>query len=200
MRAVRTGEYFVTTSVTGAATSEDRDLDQLFGVLVAPSRLDPKEKSVSPRSLQKLEASSGTLLRQLMDVTERRLGVSAYVYCEVPILWIVDDRGDVWFSLEEVIDEETDEFTIPNLRDTPAADGYARLGHPSLVSANSARIAGEILFDVRAENPSWYITNASGRYGIGHDRKEDHLKEVSKLFRDFGINLFERFIFPRRRS
>lgn len=188
----------MTSSVIEATIPKDRDLDALFGMLVSPGKVDPKEKSVLPRSLQKLETTSGGLLRQLMEVTERHLGVSAYVYCELPILWIVDDRGEVWFSLEEVVNEETDEFAIPRLRDSAVANGYARLGHPSLVSANAARIAGEILFDVRADKPSWYITNASGRYGIGHDRREEHLVEVRRLFEEFGIILLQQFIYPRK--
>lgn len=182
---------------TPAASS---DLDALYGAMVIPKKVDQKEGELSPRSLHILDDSSASLLKDLTSITERGLGVSAYVYCELPILWIIDANGKILFALEEVVHTETNEFALPRLRNTDVKDGFARLGHPSLVSAMPARIAGEILFDVRADVPRWFITNASGRYGIGHDRTKEHLEEVCRCFEEYGIALEPYFIHPVERS
>ena len=172
------------------------DLDSLFGLSVSPAKVGPKERELLPRSLHTLDEASAPLLRELISVTQRGLGVSQYVYCELPILWIVNEGGKILFSLEEIVDNQTNEFALPRLRNYKIGSQYARLGHPSLVSAEPARIAGEIIFDIRADEPCWYITNGSGRYGIGHDRTDLHLNEVCRRFSQYGITLTPFFIVP----
>jgi hypothetical protein len=167
--------------------------DQL-GELLEPTRVDELEAEIKPQSLQKLTPETAKWLLQFMKATEEGLGVTRYVYCELPILWVVDKNGDIWFAVEEIVSIVSRQFSIPRLRNTGITDGHARLGHPALLGASSGRIGGEIIFDVRAKHPSWFISNASGRYGLRRGRRPEHLSKAREKFDSHGINLSEHFI------
>jgi len=160
----------------------DSDLDGRFGHAIPPKRLDPVEAAVQPLSLQRLTGKTAKLLKRLMLVSEQGLGVARFAYAAVPILWVIDSSGDLWFALEEIIQAEDGKFVFPRIRDTPMDPGHQRLGHPSLVRGANARIAGEIFFDIRAEFPAWVITNGSGRYGLREGRSPAQLSNVSQKF------------------
>ena len=141
-----------------AALPQQQDLDALFGELLQPHRVDPLEAQVSPKSMQRLAAHSAELLRAFMNATERGLGVTSYVYCALPILWVADQNGDVLFAVEEVVVEDTREFAFPRLPRFRVEQNYQRLGHPALLAGGPGRIGGEIVFDVRAQPAAaWYI-------------------------------------------
>lgn len=169
-------------------------LDELFGELVEPNWISEKEKTVTPLSLQELSEISAVPLQQFMQATASLLGVTAYVYCELPILWVVNDEGKILIAVEEIVEAQTVNFKRPRLRDTAVDAGFERLGHPALVQAKSARIGGEILFDVRAASPHWIITNGSGRYGLLRNRKSEQLEAVVQKFSEFGISLKPYFL------
>ena len=188
-----TNETPAESGVTGGI-----NLDVLFGEALPPLRVDRLEETLEPRSLHQLDTASAGLLGQLMAVTERGLGVTRYVYCELPILWIVDQGGKIWFSIEEIVKSETQEFVSPRLRNATVEKAYQRLGHPALIGAAAGRIGGEILFDINGEPPSWFITNGSGRYGLLPGRQPSHLSNVSGKFAGFGIMLRDFFIPVRR--
>jgi hypothetical protein len=177
------------------------NLDELYGGLASPNPFEELERRVRPRSRERLDAQTAKRLKTLMTATDEGLGVSRYTFCELPILWVTDKNGEVWFGLEEVVDETTDEFALPRLRQASVAAGFKRLGHPALLSDHDpgarGRIGGEILYDVRARPPTWAITNASGRYGTIKGRRPEHLSNVAKKFRDYGIELRETFYPPR---
>ncbi len=57
----------------------------------------------------------------------------------------------------------------------------AKLGHPTLVGCDSARIGGELRW-VESES-AWKINDASGRYTYSQaDRTSDMLRNVQKSF------------------
>ena len=162
--------------------------------MVAPARLDPGEDKLRPLSLHKLDEVTAALLNRLLTVTIDGLGTSAYVYCEVPILWVIDQAGDLWFSIEEIVSAEiSGEFLQPRVRHSAVVDGTHRLGHPSLIAGQSGRIGGEIIYDPAFPDPAWYISNGSGRYGLVKGRKPEHLTNAKRLFSAFGINFREDF-------
>ncbi|MBN8197664.1 hypothetical protein [Thalassospira povalilytica] len=170
------------------------DLDTEYGPLLSPNRVDSAERRLKPLSLHELNSGSATLLEKMMATSVEGLKVSSYVFSELPILWIVDKNGKLWFALEEIVLDATDKFRYPKPSKLDVPNEHSKLGHPSLVNAEEARIAGEMLFDIRAEPPNWYLTNASGRYGLHKTRNENHLLSVVKLFQKYGIELKHQFL------
>jgi hypothetical protein len=175
-------------------------LDDAYGEALPPNRIDLLEKALLPRSLQQLSSESAELLSQLMTATEQGLGVARYVYCELPILWVMDLAGNLWFSIEEIVNIDTHEFVLPRLRNAAVEEGKQRLGHPSLIGGNPGRIGGEIYFDNDFDPSSWFITNGSGRYGLCYGRTSLHLSNAAQCFAAHGIRLREFFIPTRGRT
>ncbi|WP_157083667.1 hypothetical protein [Bradyrhizobium manausense] len=164
-----------------AGAKKAATLDRVFGEALAPDRIDSLETELRPQSLHRLSRDTARLLKQMMAVTEKGLGVTRYVYSELPILWVVDSVGKLWFSIEEVVNTTTREYIFPRARNFRTAKGMQKLGHPSLIEAGPGRIGGEILFDLgRKPTAAWCITNASGRYGTRPGRTPDHLANAAK--------------------
>ncbi|WP_439551820.1 hypothetical protein [Falsiroseomonas sp.] len=176
------------------------DLDALYGVPLDPTRVDDHERTRKPRSLVRLDAASAVRLRLLVVAAQQGLGVARYVYSELPILWVIDQGGTLWFALEEVIDAATHAFVSPRLRGTPTTPSQQRLGHPALLGGEKGRIGGEIIFDLGERPYRWFITNASGRYGLRAGREHIHLENAAKLFSGHDIDVVASFIQPRRGS
>lgn len=172
----------------------------MFGLPLDPTRVDGHEKACRPHSLTRLDDTSAPRLRQLMHLARRGLAVAQYAYAELPILWVIDPAGTLWLALEEVIDATSHAFVLPRLRGMTAAPEHRRLGHPALLGGGKGRIGGEILFDMGDQPPCWYITNASGRYGLRGGREYIHLDNAAKIFSDHGIEVVPSFIEPRRGS
>lgn len=180
-------------------TSTGTNLDAAFGEALPPSYIDEDklEISVRPRSRQQLDEESSKLLSKFMSTTVSGLGITVYVYCVFPILWVVDDQGQLWFSLEEVVKLfPPHDYVLPRASDnkTVILEVYRRIGHPSLIGGAPGRIGGEILFDEK--RMAWEINNRSGRYGTRPGRRQDHLANASKKFAAYGIHLFEDFHEP----
>lgn len=176
-------------------------LDVMFGEALDPNRVDPLEKTLQPRSLHELSDHTAALLKGLMRITEDGLGTTRYVYSELPILWVVDRGGKLWFSIEEIVSLASSEYIFPRARRFQAMEGRQKLGHPSLIGAGPGRIGGEILFDL-GHQPSgaWFITNRSGRYGQRVGRTAHHLSNAAKAFAGYGIDLREQFLPPMVRD
>jgi hypothetical protein len=121
---------------TPAAQPPGPDLDELYGGLVKPNACDDLEKRTRPRSRERLDTDAAKRLKALMKATDQGLGVSRYTYCELPILWVADKDGEVWFGLEQIVDEGTQEFMLPRLRQTAVAAGRKRLGHPAFLASD----------------------------------------------------------------
>jgi hypothetical protein len=102
-------------------TSSDT-LDDMFGEALSPPKMDPIENRLLPRSLHELDSRSSELLRLLMSATERGLGVSRYVYSKIPILWVIDQLGRLWFALEEMVNLADESFLYPSVDRTSFQD------------------------------------------------------------------------------
>lgn len=175
------------------------DLDSIFGMLIEPqsNKIEKVEREIFPRSLTKLDKDSASLLHTLIDATEKGLLVSQYVYNDLPILWIVDSIGDVYFAIEEVVCAKTHQFKFArtgSIKELPKDS--VRLGHPALIGAKPGRIGGEIIYDTGSKFPAWYITNKSGRYGVLGGRTETHLQNVADTFKKYGIVFKLQFYCP----
>jgi Flp pilus assembly pilin Flp len=86
-------------------------------------------------------------------------------------IWAVTKDGKL------VIGEEVPTGNkLPNGRDE-------KLGHPTLVDGQEARIGGEL----RWTPDGWVINNASGRYSGHPDRGPEQLDNAADLFREAGV-------------
>ena len=170
-------------------------LDEFFGRALPPSLCpNNSEERYTPKSLEKLDANSGRKLRSLLHEIENGVNLSKFTFHSLSILWVLDELGDIYFAVEEVVDSRGENrFPKPyNLNDLPR--GREKLGHPSLIKCEKARIAGEIKYDMGADSPTWNIDNNSGRYGLRKETEKTHLDNVSKEFAKHGILLEAWFI------
>lgn len=170
-------------------------LDIAFGPAFRPNDVSELEFTTRPLSLQKLNAETAASLEAYMSCAAE-LRVPRVIHEVSPILWIVDEVGDLWFSLEEVINRADRRYVYPLRRGFALPREHAKLGHPSLIEGARARIGGELLFDEDAEGGPWVITNKSGRYGFGPDRTESHLRKVVEVFRRHNIRVGSIYINP----
>lgn len=87
------------------------------------------------------------------------------------------------------------------MRGTPSGPTIKPLGHPLLVGGGGARIAGELYIDdndpTQIAGLTWVLNNKSGRYGVHHTRKSDHLANVAELFRRYQVPVEIDFIQER---
>jgi hypothetical protein len=167
-------------------------LDDLYGALVDPVRVDPVETSM-PQSLAILDDESAARLRALM--LSARGEPPAMLCSEVPMLWVVDIAGNLRIAVEEVVDAASGELLHPKPARCPLHPGTAKRGHPSLVSGGRARIGGEMLLDPKY---GWVITNRSGRFGAAAlGRSKAQLEKVSDLLAQRGIEVQAFFYAPR---
>jgi hypothetical protein len=166
-----------------------KNLDVQFGQALPPSRKpDYHEQNFTPKSKEKLDINSGEKLRNFMNEVKDGLKFPKITFWTVKILWIMDEKGEIYFSIEEVIDDRGRLFfPLPDSLKIP--EGKMKLGHPSLVECRAARIAGEINFDYEANTPGWTISNKSGRYGLRKTTTENHLNNIIGVFKHYGVEL-----------
>lgn len=176
------------------------DLDDEFGPLVVPLRVDPWEQKWVPLSLSKLEASSALSIKRHMEEVTNGWLVGRVLMTDVLIIWLVDEHGLIWFAVEELVPDGQHKG-LPKFQRFPLTERLPKLGHPALLGHpplagfRAARIAGEIQFNV--VNGEWSINNGSGRYGLDKSRNARHLSNVVRIFRDFGILLRPYFYPPK---
>jgi hypothetical protein len=111
---------------------------------------------------------------------------SCFPFNHFAILWVVNQSGEVLIAIEEGIvakDGNSIVFPLPKA----VALAYSKLGHPTLVGCQPARIGGEIFCDLGED--MWYINNKSGRYGVNLGRTPQQLENVAAMFAQFGIRL-----------
>ncbi len=147
------------------------------------------EKKFRPSTVQVLSDATAESLRQYLNAAYDIL-VPTAMHARCAVLWLVDEKGAIWFAAEEIVNVNTGEFVaVRSKANFGKIEGTEKLGHPALLAGanKNARIGGEILFD-RKHN-RWVINNSSGRYGIRPGQKTEHLVAVGKRFNEFGINL-----------
>lgn len=174
-------------------------LDLAFGPCLGPARaVSAAELSYSPQTLQKLTRKTSRTLKRYMSSADGGLLIPRILHKHHNILWIVDCGGEVWFALEETVDERTGGllYPFPRAPDIRRPPNHVKLGHPALVRAQQmARIAGEIIFDPDfGATSNWVLNNASGRFGIRPHLTIENLESVRGAFLHFGIALELEFI------
>jgi UDP-3-O-[3-hydroxymyristoyl] N-acetylglucosamine deacetylase len=172
------------------------NLDLMYGTLVEPEYCSDEERVISPESIELLDSKSATLLRALMETAVRELGPSVATFSQLPFLWVINKSGQMVFSIEEIVSDGSKRFIRPRLRRDQPLQGETRLGHPSLVDGQPARIGGELYFDPGwgHEPRGWKITNGSGRYGLREGREVSHLLNVVDLLRSHNVDVRPNFI------
>jgi hypothetical protein len=170
-------------------------LDERFGRCEKPGRpFSREEQNLKPQTLFSLSADSASHIDQLIRASQRgnRNKFSCSAVSDFTIIWLVTESGNILVSFEEGVlntGNSVTHFPLPTALKKAATNDpdYIRLGHPALVSAQAARIGGEIFCQLNEDPPQWYISNRSGRYGIGLNRTEQQLQNVAEEFDKVGI-------------
>jgi hypothetical protein len=170
------------------------DLDALYGPCSPPGLpIKEHELAFQPRTLQRLDENSAPLL---IDYLARQNGLlipNAFpVTCHV--LWVVDEPGELWFSSEEIIQDDGELIGILPKKVSARPKIFTKLGHPSLLTGDDrfARIGGELVYDPD-EGVDWCITNSSGRYGLRQHQRPEHLDAVAVKFARHGLHCWTYF-------
>lgn len=185
------------------------DLDALFGPCLPFERAaTDAELGVSSRSLEILSRETAQALKLHLENADS-LPLAQVIHSTAPILWLIDEAGQIRFAMEEVIERDTGalSYILPR-SGPPLRDTEVRLGHPALLDPvragekKSARIGGEIFFDPTPRSDiSWVLTNNSGRFGKRPHIRREHLENANNAFKEYGISLREFFIYtPERRG
>lgn len=189
---------------TMTASDEERQrLDTLYG----PARpaggngIQPYEMTLHPRSRQKLDGTSAVALNVYL-AQAAKLHLSNLFPEIFHLLWVVDEAGDLWFSLEEVVDQSGATIGIFPKAIQARPLNLRKLGHPALIADpfRHARIGGEIVFDPDDPDGSgrnFCLTNASGRYGLRSGQRREHLQSVAGKFEENGLCFWFDFQTPR---
>ena len=181
---------------TSASISKADGLSKKFGLAVDPTYFDNIEKHKYPDSRQKLDANSAIILSEYLESARKGLLVPQIVHQSSIILWLIDEMGECWFCIEEMYKGNASNTVFPRLNEIDYPKGYEKLGHPSLISADKARIGGEIIWTKGGDSkpPRWLLSNKSGRYGIREDIKKKNLLNACCLFKSCGFLLEPYFI------
>ncbi len=187
-----------------AGSDEEREqFDALFGPALPAggNGIQLHEWTMSPRSRQKLDKTSGGALAvYLQQVAELHLN---NLFPEIfHLLWIVDEDGVLWFSVEEVVDQSGVTIGIFPKSVQARPFNLQKLGHPTLLgnALKLARIGGEVVFDPDDPDGSgrkFCLTNASGRYGLRPSQRREHLEAVAGKFEENGLYFWIDFQKPR---
>lgn len=160
-------------------------LDERFGETVDPHRATYYERLFAPVSLIKIESPEIVHFLKFMESVDKSHYFSSFQEEEFTLIWLVDVLGNIRIAIEEAVPPPGPS----QQRQFPAPKAIARLcnrlGHPALVSADPARVGGEIYYD----NGEWIINNRSGRYGLNLGRQKKHLDHVALSFEAVGIKV-----------
>jgi len=166
-----------------------------FGTPTKPRYHDNIERHKKPDSLQRLDQDSARWLSQYLRSADDGLLMPRVTHQTIVILWLIDEAGDCWYCIEEMYKSDSEISVFPRLDEVDYPKGYEKLGHPSLIGAGKARIAGEIIWSGETcKEGKWLISNKSGRYGIRADITEENLINAKGLFESYGVKLDHYFI------
>lgn len=189
------------------AESDLSNLDALYGELRRPRPgpgptkrplgYDDWEKRYPPASLIKLTQSTADSLKLLLQQISNGCPIGRTLVNDIILIWLVDATGNIFVSIEELV-LQTVPQTVPKFQSVPLTKDCDKLGHPSLILAGDARIAGEIRYLADRSPAIWIINNASWRYGLYDGRTSTHLNQVVIKFKQFGIHLEPNFLQPRK--
>lgn len=183
----------------------NHQFDDMYGICsecALGRSISDHELQFTPHSLQRLNKKTAKSLKKLLELrsTLKFLNIMPKLY---HILWVMDERTDIYFALEEVIDQSGQPISFLMRNVSARTNGsYLKLGHPSLLKGDRrARIGGEIIYDYNEDNDEsqWLLTNSSGRYGLREGQVKAHLEAVASKFNQFGLSFRIDFIPPRKK-
>lgn len=158
-------------------------LDEEFGALRVPHRVEPWEEGRVPKSRELLTPEVGKKLRDLRLAAATPL--LRYSVKTVTYIWAMDERGDVFIAVEELA-EMPDGSRIegyPRRKNFPVHPAEEKkLGHPTLVGGGRARLAGELFLDELAGELLWFVNVSSGRYCRFSPPTLEQAKRILKKF------------------
>lgn len=164
------------------------NLDQRYGPVRLPEKVDEWERDRKPASLSDLRAAARSLLdiENLANSFLMRQSLRAQNF-----LWVMDADGFVLIAVEELA------ITYPDVPYSgyPRRRGYRhpheekKLGHPTLVAGGPARIAGELALDTDGAGLRWILNANSGRYCRQMPPDSAHLACVAALFKAHGVTV-----------
>lgn len=169
-------------------TNAPPSLDAQFGDCKEPGQVGQYEASHTPSSRFQFDQASAVKLKAIAATLDAQFKISHCLYTDFTVIWLIDDTGALLIGLDEVVaDDGQSTFPMPRALGGDTRSRERKLGHPSLVRGKAARIGGELNYQPGAG--LWYLTNKSGRYGLGRDRTQEQLDEVAKLFQaqDFPV-------------
>jgi len=159
--------------VSNTATAST--LDELFGVPRLPCEVRAWEFNAQPQSLQLLDEALGQTLNEWKRISANALLLNASKCAH--FIWCIDEQGATWIAYEEIARPQDGDAAgfkqaplfkegLPRFRDIPVHPALNRkLGHPTLISGQKARIAGELYLDPQyGGNIEWVANARSGRY------------------------------------
>ena len=159
---------------------------------------DDWEKHNTPHSIVVLDQNSAPPLKQFMEQIEGGWPVGRTLINDVIFIWLVDETGRIFVALEELV-VNTLPVNVPKFQTLNVLTSRDKLGHPSLILCDRARIAGEIRFlhGTSTRESLWVINNASWRYGLYAGRTKTHLENAAARFRKHTVYLEVDFVKPR---
>ncbi len=142
------------------------DLDKEYGKALPPSKIKPWEENeeggvVSNPTTQIFDSSDSS--KGGLDLS---MDMKMYI-------WVVDKAGCLRVGEECVVGVDLH------------SGQEKKLGHPTLVKGEPARIAGEITWFENEKK--WKVNDISGRYTKNRNRSRAHLDHVVQLFIRAGI-------------
>lgn len=166
------------------------DLDVQFGIPRLPEKVDDWEEDRRPESLSVLDEKLAETLRELDKLAQTKL--MRYAMRAKSYIWAMDEKGKIVIAVEELAMKKPDTIYpgYPRRRGLkhPAED--KKLGHPTLIAAGHARIAGELAFDEDENDALRWVLNAnSGRYCRQKPPKKDQIDRVADRFRELGVEV-----------
>ena len=151
-----------------------------------PTRIFDWERHRRPRSIAQLDlivAETLASLGRLLNCNLLRYAAKSIMY-----IWVMDRHGSIWIAVEELA-ELPDGRNLtghPRRRDFPVHPaGEKKLGHPSLLDGDAARIAGELFLDEVDGSLVWHVNDHSGRYCRDIRPSQQQRANVKSLFSDF---------------
>ncbi|NKK60273.1 hypothetical protein GFM44_30960 [Rhizobium leguminosarum bv. viciae] len=166
------------------------DLNVQFGIPRLPEKVDEWETGRRPESLSDLDKNLAETLCELDKLAQTKL--MRYALRAKSYIWAMNEEGKIVVAVEELAIEKPETIYpgYPRRRGLRHPSEDKKLGHPTLIGAGHARIAGELAFD-EDENDSlrWVINANSGRYCRQKPPKKEQIDRVADRFRELGVEV-----------
>ncbi|MCY0149774.1 hypothetical protein OEG84_19195 [Hoeflea sp. G2-23] len=165
------------------------DLDETFGVLRGAERIEEWENGRSPLSLSSLDTELAQRLAELSRIVQSNLLKPAAR--TQSYIWAVTEDGSIKISVEELsIRQPEATFSgYPRRRGYKHPSEDKKLGHPTLLDGQKARIAGELAFDEKEGGLHWVLNASSGRYCRHMPPSEKQIQNVAARFLELGVDV-----------